>query len=71
LELFAFQGYDLTYYFLSHLCENGTNFQTYSGKNAKLLATKFEFVQVSNSMLENSFTPIFKLKDYEYIDARK
>jgi len=71
LELFAFQGYDFTYYFLSLLCENGTHFQPYSNKNAKLLSTKFEFVRQSNNMLENSFIHIFKLKDYIYIDATK
>ena len=69
LDLFAFQGYDFTYYFLSHLCENGTSFQTYSNTNSKLLSTQFEFVRTSNNMLENSFIHIFKLKDYKYIDA--
>jgi len=69
LELFAFQGYDFTYYFLSQLCENGTNFQSYSDKNTKLLSTKFEFVRTSNNMLENSFSHIFKLKNYTYVDA--
>ena len=71
LELFAFQGYDFTYYFLSNLCENGANFQVYSAKNSKLLSTQFEFVRISHNMLENSFVRIFKLKDYEYIDATK
>jgi len=71
LELFAFQGYDFTYYFLSNLCENGANFQIYSGKNAKLLSTQFEFVHSQKNMMENNFIHIFKLKDYEYIDATK
>ena len=71
LELFAFQGYDFTYYFLSNLCENGTNFQPHPNRNDKLLSTQFEFVRMSNNMLENSFTHIFKLIDYKYVDARQ
>ena len=71
LDLFAFQGYDFTYYFLSSLCENGTHFLSYSDKNSKLLSTQFEFVKTTDNMLENSFVHIFKLKDYRYIDATR
>ena len=70
LELFAFQGYDFTYYFLSLLCENGTHFQPFSKANAKLLSTQFDFIRLSNNMLENGFSHIFKLIDYNYINAR-
>ena len=69
LELFAFQGYDFTYYFLSTLCENGANFQPHVAQNTKLLSTQFEFIQTTTNMLENSYTHIFKLKDYGYVDA--
>ena len=70
LNLYAFQGYDFTYYFLSKLCETGTSFRDFS-KDENLLSTKFHFVPSSrsSSVLENSHVHIFKLKDYKYIDA--
>ncbi len=70
LNLYAFQGYDFTYYFLSKLCETGTSFRSFN-KDEDLLSTKFHFVpsSKSSSVLENSYVHIFKLKDYKYIDA--
>ena len=70
LPLYAFQGYDLVYYFLCKLCETGTDFQSYSN-NEQLLSTKFKFVPspTDKNMLENAFTHIFKLKNYKFIDA--
>ena len=70
LTSYAFQGYDFTYYFLSKLCETGTNFQAWNN-NEQLLSTKFEFVPspTNKNMLENTFTHIFKLKNYKYIEA--
>jgi len=70
LASYAFQGYDFTYYFLSKLCETGTSFQAWDN-NEHLLSTKFEFVPspTSKNLLENTFSHIFKLKDYKYIDA--
>ena len=70
LALYAFQGYDFTYYFLSKLCETGTTFQPYAN-NENLLSTKFHFVlsPATKNMLENTFVHIFKLKNYKYIDA--
>ena len=70
LSMYAFQGYDFTYYFLSKLCETGTSFQSYL-KDDDLLSTKFHFIPSSKSasVLENSYVHIFKLKDYKYIDA--
>ena len=70
LELFAFQGYDFTYYFLSKLCETGTSFQSYDN-NDNLLSTKFRFIPspTNKNVLENTFTNIFKLKNYRFIDA--
>ena len=70
LNLYAFQGYDFTYYFLSKLCETGTSFQSFN-KDEDLLSTKFHFVPSSKSsaVLENSYVHIFKLRNYKYIDA--
>lgn len=70
LPLYAFQGYDFTYYFLSKLCESGTIFQPYDN-NEQLLSTKFKFVPstTDKNTLENSFVHLFKLKNYKFIDA--
>jgi LysM repeat protein len=69
LKLYAFQGYDFTYYFLDKLCERGTEFQKFD-KNENLLSTQFQFVPSTNTnMLENCFVHIFKIKNYRYIDA--
>jgi hypothetical protein len=70
LELYAFQGYDFTYYFLSKLCEKGNGFQSFDG-NENLLATKFNFVPstTNSNALENTFVHVFKIKNYKFIDA--
>jgi LysM repeat protein len=70
LNLYAFQGYDFTYYFLSKLCETGTSFQSFN-KDEDLLSTKFHFApsSKSSSVLENSYVHIFKLRNYKYVDA--
>ncbi len=69
LELYAFQGYDFTYYFLSKLCEAGTSFQPFDN-NENLISTKFRFTSsVNKNMLENTFAHVFKLKNYKFIDA--
>ncbi|MDR1182845.1 MAG: LysM peptidoglycan-binding domain-containing protein, partial [Bacteroidales bacterium] len=70
IELHAFQGYDFTYYFLSKLCETGTSFQNFEN-NENLLSTKFQFVpsSVDKNVMENTFTHVFKIKNYRFIDA--
>ena len=70
LRQFAFQGYDFTYYFLSKLCETGTAFNSWDNNN-NLLSTKFKFMPspANKNMLENTFSHIFKLKNYKFIDA--
>ena len=69
LKHFAFQGYDITYYFLSSLCEKGTAFDTCETPNNALLSTKYEFAPHNVNTLENTFVNIFKIKDYKYIEA--
>ena len=69
LKQFAFQGYDITYYFLSSLCEKGTTFQACNTPNDYLLSTKFEFKPLNANTLENSFVNIFKIKDYHFVEA--
>ena len=69
LKNFAFQGYDITYYFLSSLCEKGTAFAACEIPNNALLSTKYEFAPHNVYTLENTFVNIFKIKDYKYIEA--
>lgn len=71
LDHFAFQGYDITYYFLSSLCEKGTAFGPCDAPNGNLLSTQFKFAPANNSIQENTFTNIFKLCDYHFIEATK
>lgn len=69
LNHFAFQGYDITYYFLCSLCENGTAFSNCEIANKNLLSTQFHFQLTNDNMLENSFVNIFKIKDYRFVEA--
>ncbi len=71
LDHFAFQGYDITYYFLSSLCEKGTAFGPCNTPNEYLLSTQFKFAPANNTLQENTFTNIFKLHDYHFIEATK
>mgnify|MGYP002622790155 CR=1 FL=1 len=69
LKQFAFQGYDITYYFLSSLCEKGTSFSACETPNNALLSTKYEFSPHNKYTLENTFVHIFKIKDYRYVEV--
>ena len=69
LDHFAFQGYDLTYYFLSSLCEKGTAFAPYDAPNKALLSTQFKFIPNGDFLQENTFTNIFKISDYHFYEA--
>ncbi len=72
LEKFAYQGYDITYYFLTALMEYGCNFGTeINDIQLPLLSTQFHFKQISGHCFENTFIHIYKLKDYKLIDAIK
>jgi ABC-type branched-subunit amino acid transport system substrate-binding protein len=70
VELHAFQGYDVTYYFLNKLCETGTSFQAFDN-NDNLLSTKFKFAPSSaeKNVMENTFAHVFKIKNYKFINA--
>jgi LysM repeat protein/ABC-type branched-subunit amino acid transport system substrate-binding protein len=70
LDLYGFQGYDFTYYFLSKLCETGIDLQA-SDTNTDLLSTKFNFILSpdNKNMMENTFAHIFKIKNYRFINA--
>ena len=72
LEKFAFQGYDITYFFLNALMDYGCNFGTeINTMQLPLLSTQFNFKPSTIHCFENSFVHIYRLKDYKYIDAYK
>lgn len=71
LDHFAFQGYDITYYFLSSLCEKGTAFAPYDAPNKALLSTQFKFIPNGDFLQENTFTNIFKISDYHFYEATR
>ncbi|MDR1792531.1 MAG: LysM peptidoglycan-binding domain-containing protein [Bacteroidales bacterium] len=73
LRQFAFQGYDIIYYFLSNLCDNGTVFAEGADTtaNKELLSTQFDFAFSANKSLNNKFVNIFKIKDYRFYNALK
>lgn len=72
IEKFAFQGYDITCYFLNALMEYGCNFGTEANPmQLPLLSTQFFFEKNPKGFFENTFVHIYKLEDYNFIDAIK
>jgi LysM repeat protein/ABC-type branched-subunit amino acid transport system substrate-binding protein len=70
LEKFAFQGYDITYYFLNALMEYGKGFGTeINAMELPLLCTQFQFKHKSEQCFENSTVHIYKLKDFKFVNA--
>lgn len=70
LEHFAFQGYDITRYFLGALMNYGSGFGLEVNQSQQTpLSTQFRYAKGKSSIYENTFCHIYKLKDYRYIDA--
>ncbi len=70
LDKFAFQGYDITLFFLNALMEYGSNFGCEINEmDLPLLSTSFNFTKKTEHCLENNFVNIYRLKDYQFIDA--
>ncbi len=70
LDKFAFQGYDITFFFLNALIEYGSNFDAEINKmDLPLLSTKFHFTNITKNCMENEYINIYKLEDYKFIDA--
>jgi ABC-type branched-subunit amino acid transport system substrate-binding protein len=70
-ENYAYQGFDITYYFLTALQEKGEAFLQSLPQNKKsCLETNFSFAQFpSDSGFENRFVYILKYKDYKLVKA--
>jgi LysM repeat protein/ABC-type branched-subunit amino acid transport system substrate-binding protein len=70
-ENYAYQGFDVTYYFLTALQEKGEAFLQSLPQNKKsCLETNFNFAQFpSDSGFENRFVYILKYKDYKLVKA--
>ena len=70
LDKFAFQGYDITYYFLNSLMFYGCNFgMEINEMELPLLSTKINFKQSPSHCKENTFVHIYKLKDFKFMDV--
>jgi LysM repeat protein/ABC-type branched-subunit amino acid transport system substrate-binding protein len=70
-ENYAFQGFDVTYYFLNSLQKNGEAFlQTLPENKQNCIETNFNFTQFpSDSGFENRYVHILKFKDYKLVKA--
>ncbi|MGQ0827056.1 MAG: hypothetical protein ACT4ON_01550, partial [Bacteroidota bacterium] len=70
-EMFAYQGFDATYYFISSLKKYGSGFLKYMPENNyKGIETGFNFSQFpADSGFENKFVFILKYKDYKLVRA--
>ena len=73
LDQFAFQGYDITFFFVNALLRYGNGFgEEVNQMQLPLLGTQFHFQKYSNLTYENSFTHLYKLdEDYQYTDIRQ
>ncbi len=71
LEKFAFQGYDICFYFMSALLKYGTRFDRcieqypYSG-----LQTHYEFISTPGNGFENKYNNVFCMENYRMLNAR-
>ncbi len=70
-ELYAYQGFDISYYFISLLKKYGTGFMKYVNENNfKGIETNYNFSQYPlDSGFENKFVYILKCQDYKLMKA--
>jgi ABC-type branched-subunit amino acid transport system substrate-binding protein len=70
-EMYAYQGFDATYFFVSQLQKNGTGFlKTIQDNKQEGLETNYNFMQhPSDSGFENKYVYILKFKDYKLTRA--
>ncbi len=70
LDHFAFQGYDITRFFLTALIKYGNGFGLeVNDLKLPLLCTQFHYVQSAPQTFENSFCHIYRLSNYKYVNA--
>jgi len=72
-ESYVFNGFDVTYYFISALQKYGTNFPSKLPEiKHKGISTNFDFYKYpSESGYENKETFILKYKDYKLVNAKQ
>ena len=70
-EMYAYQGFDATYYFISSLKKYGKGFLRFMPENTyKGIETNFNFAQFpSDSGFENKYVFILKYRDYKLVKA--
>ena len=68
---FAFHGFDLCYYFVKALKENGTNFQVnINTLKTKTLQTSYNFKHSGNNGFENKYVNIFKYEEFKLVKVQ-
>ncbi|MCW3082910.1 MAG: hypothetical protein JWP12_276 [Bacteroidetes bacterium] len=70
-ENYSYQGFDITYYFMAALQNNGSGFlKTLSENKQQCMMTNFSFAQFPpDSGFENRFVYILKYQDYKLVKA--
>lgn len=71
-DMYVYQGFDVSYYFISELQKQGTGFlKNISEGNYKGVQTNYNFKQhPSDSGFENNFVHILKYQDYKLVKAQ-
>ncbi len=70
-DMYAYQGFDISYYFISALLKVGTGFlKTITGNKYRGVETNYNFLQhPADSGFENNFVHILKYKEYKLVKA--
>ncbi|MBN1339986.1 MAG: LysM peptidoglycan-binding domain-containing protein [Bacteroidales bacterium] len=72
MEFYAYQGFDIGWYFLNALSRFGIRFEDcLNDFNPGLLHTRFYFRKSSDGGYENQYWNLVKFKDYEKVNAWK
>ena len=71
LDQFAFQGYDITYFFVKALVTFGNGFgEEVNQMEAPLLSTRFKFHKNNRLTYENGFVHLYRISDdFHYVNA--
>ncbi len=63
----AFQGYDVTLYFLNQLWDNGPEMLLMNGENKTMLSTGFRLAKTVNGGYENQFMHVTGIRDFTLV----
>lgn len=65
-DKFAFQGFDIAYYFVTGIAKYGKNFRhCFSNIKTHSMQTRYNFMQEGEGYYENHFITIYKFSDYK------